>query len=90
MVAKSWYSIKQVAEHRYKVTKLGDDFASSQEYDVSESGSHLLCSCFAGSKLTCRHRKMIPIFQQQQAINSGWLYQYDTGTWMPPQDPEKD
>lgn len=88
MAEKAWYAISQESPTRWKVTKFKADFTFDREYQVGESEGHLFCSCFAGNKETCRHRRMIPIFQQQAAIGTGWMYQFDTNQWMEPINPE--
>lgn len=82
MAEKAWYSVKSETPTRWKVTKVVEkDINKSTSYNVAQSGNELICTCFAGNKSTCRHREMVKLFQTNQAIDSGAMYQWDTKTW---------
>lgn len=46
--------------------------------------TNLICECPAGPRLSCKHRKMVPIFVAANAIDSSKFYCYETQTWHQP------
>lgn len=53
-------------------------------YNIAYRRGKFYCECEQARKApTCRHRTMIPIFNQHKAVDSGKFYDYDTGEWHP-------
>jgi len=73
----SLYNVKTTPENTYAITKFDDDLNPEVTYDVSLEN----CSCPAGIRKTCRHRQMLPLFINNQAIDSGKMYDYEAQTW---------
>ena len=67
----------------FNILKFDEDFNYEQTYNVVYSGNYMVCDCFAGIKSVCRHRTMIKIFSDKNAINTGEFYNFDTKTWFP-------
>lgn len=90
MAKKDWYQVKQETPSRWQVIKLDEDLRQVTIYHVARigDGEEMVCTCFAGNKSTCRHRKMIPIFKANAAIGTNAMYQFDSDKWMEP--PEVD
>lgn len=66
----------------YLFTKFDEDLniVDDSVYLTSESE----CTCPAGSRATCRHRQMLPIFLAYDRIDTGWFYQFETSSWSEP------
>lgn len=74
---ETWSVIKFDRDHEAEGTYIVSKIYSPS----SPSGSLLLCDCFASNKETCRHRQMIKIFKDHNAINSGRTYDFDKKLW---------
>jgi hypothetical protein len=59
----------------YEVVHDGDGIACI--YDLDEKN----CSCPAGNRPTCRHRKMLPIFLRSEHVSDGWFLDWATRLW---------
>lgn len=64
-------------EEEYIITKFDNDFNVEATYTTSLSE----CDCPAGTRDTCRHRTMLPIFLASEHVNDNWFYNYDTHGW---------
>jgi len=73
----TFYNCKTTAENTYQMTKFDDDLNVESSYEVSLEE----CQCPAGSRDTCRHRKMLPIFLAEEAVDKPMFYNYDTHQW---------
>jgi len=71
----------------YTVKKFDQETGVQTEmYTVSDiSETAMVCTCFAGTKSICRHRTMVRLFQAEDRIGKGWMYQYDKKEWTAPQ-----
>lgn len=69
----------------FSITKFDDDYNPYDTYGLSANGKE--CSCPAGSKPTCRHRKMLPLFQKHNHIGDGWFLVWETRQWARPINP---
>ena len=49
-------------------------------YTLSNDG----CDCPQGHKDTCRHRKMLPFFLENEHIDDGWFFSWSTHQWLKP------
>ncbi len=76
------YTVLSGTDMNWDVVKMERDFEPIETYHVSKHVS--VCSCYAGSKDTCRHRQLIGIFETAQAINSRRAYDFDKGKWIDP------
>ena len=61
----------------YHMTKFDEnmDIESTYELTLTE------CGCPAGARNTCRHRKMLPLFLANDAIDTNKFYCYETHQW---------
>ena len=78
----SLYQIRN-AGSGYIVKKFDDMINHQEDYRLTFKGKNILCSCGAWSyDGSCRHRKMLPIFELERAIDTARLYDYDKGKWV--------
>jgi hypothetical protein len=71
------YSIRR-GPKGHQITKFDDDFNPAATYDVSVGA----CSCPAGPRPTCRHRKMLS--RMLAKVDTDEFYCYETQTWHRP------
>jgi len=76
------YTVLTGTPENWAVTKMTRDWEVEDTYYVNKTVS--VCSCFAGSKPTCRHRQLVGIFQDANAIDSRRAYDFDRGKWIDP------
>lgn len=74
---ETWSVIKLTHDHEHEGTYIVSKIYSP----TSPSGSLLLCDCFASNKETCRHRQMVKVFQDNNAIDSGKTFNFDKSLW---------
>jgi len=67
----------------FTVSKLSEDFEVLALYSIAEHRQSLVCNCPA-HKPWCRHCEILRLFQGEQRVNSGWMYNYDQKTWIQP------
>jgi len=65
-------------EETYIVTKVSWEIPGTLPKEIR------LCTCFAGSKDTCRHRQMVTIFEEEKCIDSRRAYNFDQAKWIDP------
>lgn len=82
MARQHIYTVMSGTPENWDVIKMERDFEHVETYKVSKHVS--VCSCYAGSKSTCRHRELLKIFQQANAIDSRRAYDYDRDKWIDP------
>jgi len=75
------YTVLSGTTENWTVTKMDRDFEVEDTYYVSKHVS--VCSCFAGSKSTCRHRQLVDIFSAENKIDSREAYDFDKKRWVP-------
>lgn len=63
------------AASEFRITKFDDDLNPVASYITSTT----TCDCPAGTRPTCRHRQMLPLFLHKAAIDTGWMLDYDAG-----------
>lgn len=83
MAWSDWYQVWSTKDANvYKVSKYDADLNFLEFYHISElPGDTLICQCPAGSKPTCRHRKMLRLFQGLKEVDSGKFYNFDKDKW---------
>jgi hypothetical protein len=96
MARKDWYTVEEHKDHWF-VRKVDDDFNTTGGYTVTKPTRYealgdkkqdttSTCDCFAGlAGKFCRHKQLIPIFEQAKAFNTGRLYSFDKSKWKEPQ-----
>ena len=62
------------------ITKFDLDLNVLASYHVS----HNECECPRGTRPTCRHRKMLRLFQSGGHVDDGWFLDYETRLWTAP------
>ena len=79
----SWYNMRLTPDG-YRVVKFDNLFWVEQIYNIAYRRGRFYCDCPQGMKAhTCRHRDMVPIFNQHKAVDSGKFYDYDNQEWHP-------
>lgn len=73
---KTQYAENEVEPGSYVITKFDDDLNVEASYQVSING----CTCPAGHRDTCRHRKMLPLMKDR--VDSNWFWDYDACQWV--------
>ena len=61
----------------YHMTKFDENMDVEATYELSLTE----CACPAGVRPTCRHRKMLPLFMANDAIDTNKFYCYETHQW---------
>ena len=81
--------------HLYNCRHAGDEYRITKfdsDLNPIEGSSYLLniaeCTCPVGSEPMCRHREMLPLFIERNAINTDWFYDYGRGGWVQCDMPE--
>ena len=74
----------KTANSGYCVTKFTKDYEVESSYIVSAEG----CDCPAGHRPICRHRTMLPFFLENEHVDDGWFFIWDTRQWLEPIIPE--
>jgi hypothetical protein len=75
------YSLRSTpAADEFMIQRFDEDFLCESVYAVSTT----LCTCPAGTRSTCRHRKMLPLFLAAGHIDDGWFLEWDTRLWRGP------
>lgn len=62
---------------QYRITKFNDGEVESSYLCSSDE-----CQCPAGSRPTCRHRMMLPMFLARGAVNSFWFLDFERKGWV--------
>jgi hypothetical protein len=73
------YNIRR-SNHAYLIAKFDDDFNVESAYELTENE----CSCPAGSRKSCRHRQMLPVFLAANAVDTEQFYCFETSSWVKP------
>ena len=77
----SLYSLRSTpVKGEFLITKFDRDYNPEVTYALTRSE----CSCPRSHKTGCRHRTMLPLFQQTNRINDGWFLDFDTRLWRKP------
>lgn len=71
------YSLR-TAEFGHTITKFDSDLNPEATYDVTM----LTCTCPAGPRDSCRHRKMLA--KMISYVDTDWFYCYETNAWHRP------
>ena len=64
----------------YRITKFDEAFNPEGSYSTTNA----TCTCPAGVRPTCRHRKMLPKFMERNHIGDGWFFNHDNAMWHRP------
>jgi hypothetical protein len=64
-----------------RMTKFDEDFNVLSSYIIFDDGT---CECPRGSKHTCRHRQMLPLFRKEQNIDKAVFLEWETRLWRIP------
>lgn len=73
------YSARSGDPGQYRLTKFDKDYNPEITYHTSKSE----CDCPAGSRPTCKHRKMVELFTAAGHVDDGWFLDWDTRLWRP-------
>lgn len=72
----------RTTELGFRITKFTDDVEVEATYELRSEGQKWLCSCPAGPRPTCKHRKML--LRMQDHVDDGWFYDYERQNWRRP------
>ena len=78
------YNVVVRAPEEYTVLKYdGKTLDDVGYYIVNRGSGRFGCNCLQGKwgKPTCRHREMLLIFEEANAVGSSRLYNYDKKRW---------
>ena len=78
------YNCKRIDASHYRITKFDDGLVPFQHHDGSLSSytcTKADCDCPQGHKPTCRHRKMLPLFIEQEHVDDNYFFIWDTHQW---------
>lgn len=86
------YTVRSLDDNNWTVHKNTADFDKAEgtgsytvtRTPITDNRFMWTCTCFAGSKDTCRHRKMVPLFISQGLVNSNTYYHFDKDKWIEP------
>lgn len=67
-----------VGDLPYQIIKFDADLNPEAAYGLGTT----ICECPAGSRLTCRHRQMLP--QLKERVDTAWFWCFETGEWSDP------
>ncbi len=81
----SIYTVKKSADKPfYEMVKMTEDYEHLETYQMVEgTGGAISCTCMA-HKPWHRHCDILRKFQAENRVNSGWFFNFDTSTWIPP------
>jgi len=82
---QSLYNCKRIDEDHYRVTKFDNGFVPFQDHEgrVSSYTCTLKdCECPQSHKPSCRHRKMLPFFIEEDHIDDNYFFCWDTHQWI--------
>ncbi len=71
------YNCKHAGDE-YRITKF-DSFGNVESSYLCTTSE---CDCPAGVRPSCRHRQMLPKFIEREAIDTGWMLDFDRGGWV--------
>lgn len=74
------YSMRQIGR-AYRMVKWDDLFNVEAIYTLMPRGNHFACECFQAKRYTCKHREMLPVFLEAEAVNTGRFYDYEERRW---------
>lgn len=70
----------------YNMHTDGDEYRCTKFNDGEVESSYLCstteCQCPAGSRQTCRHRQMLPMFLNRGAVDTFWFLDWDRKGWV--------
>lgn len=76
------YNIRPTPTGAFTIAKFDDDCNFETSYIISADLKS--CSCPAGPRPSCKHRKMVP--RMVDHLGDGWFYDYDRQKWHKPID----
>lgn len=85
MSRRDVYTVDDVGRGRFLCTKYpihSPGFGETAVYAITPNGGTSLCTCFAGTGETCRHRQMVEVFRAAGRLSTGSIYHYDCSEWL--------
>jgi hypothetical protein len=82
---QSLYNCKRIDATHYRVTKFDSGFVPFEHHDGTASTyvcTEKTCDCPQGHKPSCRHRKMLPFFLEEEHVDDNWFFIWDTHQWI--------
>ena len=78
-----YYNLKRTPEG-YRMVKFDSLYNVEAVYYIRSSRGKFYCDCPAYKHETCKHRSMIPLFIENNGVDTGKFLCFDTGEWFPP------
>ena len=78
------YNCKRITKDHYRITKFDDGLVPYQHHDGTLSSyvcSDEGCDCPQGHKPSCRHRKMLPFFIEEEHVDDNYFFIWETHQW---------
>jgi hypothetical protein len=75
------YNLRLIGPESYQITRFDAGHNVEARYVLNRDA----CECPAGTRSTCRHRKMLGIFLEAGHIADGWFLDWDTRLWWKPE-----
>lgn len=74
----SLYNCKSLPpDQGFRIAKFDADFNCEASYETTNA----TCTCPAGVRPTCRHRKMLLEFYRTNRVDAPWFLDFDTLEW---------
>lgn len=80
MARHNIYTVLSGTSENWSCVKMNRDWEVEDTYYISKHVS--VCSCFAGSRSTCRHRQILSIFLAEGKVDSREAYDFDKQKWV--------
>jgi hypothetical protein len=77
------YTVREIGFDSFRVVKF-DQYVNVLGFYLVWKTKDWECNCPQGGRLDCRHRIILRIFQRENRVNSGWLYDFDGQRWERP------
>ena len=81
---QSLYNCKRIDASHYRITKFDSGLVPFEHHDGTLSSYTCTaegCDCPQGHKPSCRHRKMLPFFIEEEHVGDNYFFIWDTHQW---------
>src|SRR5258708_37123932 len=82
-----WYTVR-IEDRHYAVIKFDDLFFLERVHEIyrhpTKDWAYICITRVDTCPLNCRHKIILSLFKQNDKIDKGWFYDYDTQEWMMP------
>ena len=81
---QSLYNCKRIDATHFRITKFDNGLVPFEHHDGTISSyacNEEGCDCPQGHKPSCRHRKMLPFFIEEEHVGDNYFFIWDTHQW---------